>query len=73
MSLTLKEFLTDHTADRSRKRDWRRVSASDSDGNRRSNGDLDNAKVGAIRNYLRAVGGELSLDYVVGDQRMQVA
>lgn len=37
------------------------------------NGDLDNAKIGTIRNYLEAVGGELSLEYVMGDQRMQVA
>ncbi|NVM96837.1 helix-turn-helix domain-containing protein [Arthrobacter wenxiniae] len=36
-------------------------------------GDLDSAKVGTIRNYLEAVGGELSLEYVIGDQRMQVA
>ena len=36
-------------------------------------GDLDNAKIGTIRSYLEAVGGELSLEYVIGDQRMQVA
>lgn len=36
-------------------------------------GDLDSAKVGTIRSYLEAVGGELALDYVVGDQRIQVA
>lgn len=36
-------------------------------------GDLDSAKVGTIRSYLEAVGGELSLEYVMGDQRMQVA
>lgn len=36
-------------------------------------GDLDNAKVGTIRRYLKAVGGELSLEYVLGDQRVQVA
>lgn len=36
-------------------------------------GDLDSAKVGTIRNYLEAVGGELALEYVIGDQRVQVA
>src|SRR5699024_2862195 len=36
-------------------------------------GDLDSAKVGTIRNYLEAVGGELTLEYIIGDQRMQVA
>lgn len=36
-------------------------------------GDLENAKIGTIRSYLEAVGGELSLEYVMGDQRMQVA
>jgi predicted transcriptional regulator len=36
-------------------------------------GDLDNAKVGTIRGYLEAVGGELSLEYVTGDSRVQVA
>lgn len=36
-------------------------------------GDLDSVKVGTIRSYLEAVGGELALEYVMGDQRMQVA
>lgn len=36
-------------------------------------GDLDSAKVGTIRNYLEAVGGGLALEYVIGDQRVQVA
>lgn len=36
-------------------------------------GDLDSAKVGTIRSYVEAVGGELTLEYVMGDQRMQVA
>lgn len=36
-------------------------------------GDLDNAKVGTIRNYLEAVGGGLSIEYVLGDHRVQVA
>ncbi|WIY84178.1 helix-turn-helix transcriptional regulator [Propionimicrobium sp. PCR01-08-3] len=36
-------------------------------------GDLDNAKIGTIRRYLEAVGGELTVDYVFGDQRIQVA
>lgn len=36
-------------------------------------GELDSAKVGTIRNYLEAVGGELALEYVMGDQRIQVA
>ncbi|WP_245670187.1 hypothetical protein [Corynebacterium crudilactis] len=36
-------------------------------------GDLDSAKVGTIRNYLEAVGGELSLEYVIGDQSVQIA
>lgn len=36
-------------------------------------GDLDSAKVGTVRRYLDAVGGDLALEYVVGDQRVQVA
>lgn len=36
-------------------------------------GDLDSAKVGTIRNYLEAVGGGLALEYVIGDQRVQIA
>jgi len=32
-------------------------------------GDLDNAKVGTIRKYLEAVGGDLVVEYVSGDQR----
>ena len=36
-------------------------------------GDLDSAKIGTIRRYLEAVGGDLSIEYVVGDSRIQVA
>lgn len=36
-------------------------------------GDLDNAKVGTIRGYFEAVGGDLALEYVTGDARIQVA
>lgn len=36
-------------------------------------GDLDNAKIGTIRRYLEAVGGGLAIEYVLGDQRVQVA
>lgn len=36
-------------------------------------GDLDSAKVGIIRGYLEAVGGELALEFIVGDTRVQVA
>lgn len=36
-------------------------------------GDLDNAKIGTIRSYLEAVGGGLAIEYVLGDQRVQVA
>src|SRR5699024_3605561 len=36
-------------------------------------GDLDNAKIGTIRRYLEAVGGGLAVEYVMGDQRVQVA
>lgn len=36
-------------------------------------GDLDSTKIGTIRNYLEAVGGGLSIEYVLGDQRIQVA
>ncbi len=36
-------------------------------------GDLDNARIGTIRNYLEAVGGGLSIEYVIGDERVQVA
>ena len=37
------------------------------------NGDLDNAKISTIRSYLQAVGGEMSIEYVLGDERVQVA
>lgn len=37
------------------------------------NGDIENAKVGTIRRYLAAVGGEMTLEYVLGDHRVQVA
>lgn len=36
-------------------------------------GDLDSAKIGTIRSYLEAVGGGLAIEYVMGDQRIQVA
>ncbi len=36
-------------------------------------GDLENAKIGTIRSYLKAVGGGLSIEYVLGDQRIRVA
>lgn len=36
-------------------------------------GDLDNARVSTIRNYLEAVGGSLAIEYVTGDERVQVA
>lgn len=36
-------------------------------------GNLDSAKVGTIRKYLEAVGGDLALEFVAGDQRLQVA
>ena len=37
------------------------------------NGDLDSTKVGTIRSYLEAVGGNMAIEYVIGDQRVQVA
>ena len=37
------------------------------------NGDLDSAKIGTIRRYLQAVGGEMTIEYVHRDQRIQVA
>lgn len=36
-------------------------------------GDLDNTKISTIRGYLEAVGGELSIEFVAGDHRVQVA
>lgn len=36
-------------------------------------GDLDSAKIGTIRGYLEAVGGDLAIEYVTGDSRVQVA
>lgn len=36
-------------------------------------GDLDSTRVGTIRSYLEAVGGGLAIEYVLGDQRIQVA
>lgn len=37
------------------------------------NGDLASTKIGTIRNYLEAVGGEMAIEFVVGDHRVQVA
>lgn len=37
------------------------------------NGDIESAKISTIRSYLEAVGGGLALEYVVGDQRVQLA
>lgn len=36
-------------------------------------GDLDSAKIGTIRSYLEAVGGSMAIEYVIGDERVQVA
>lgn len=36
-------------------------------------GDIENAKISTIRHYLEAVGGNLAVEYVVGDERVQVA
>lgn len=35
-------------------------------------GDLDSARIGTIRRYLEAVGGGLAVEYVMGDERVQV-
>lgn len=37
------------------------------------NGDLETTKVGTIRKYLEAVGGAMTVDFVMGDQRIRVA
>jgi transcriptional regulator with XRE-family HTH domain len=36
-------------------------------------GDLNNSKIGTIRGYLAAVGGDLVIQYETGDSRVQVA
>lgn len=36
-------------------------------------GDLDNARVGTIRKYLAAVGGEMTIEYISGDHRTKIA
>lgn len=36
-------------------------------------GDIENTKVSTIRSYLEAIGGSLTLEYVSGDHRVQVA
>ena len=36
-------------------------------------GDLDNAKVSTIRGYLEAVGGEMAIEFILGDQRVQIS
>lgn len=35
-------------------------------------GDLDSAKIGTIRRYLDAVGGSLAVEYVMGDERVEI-
>ena len=37
------------------------------------NGDLDSARVATVRKYIEAVGGDLVIEYVAGDSRLQVA
>lgn len=36
-------------------------------------GDISNSKISTIRNYLEAVGGKLSLEFVLGDERIKLA
>lgn len=36
-------------------------------------GDLENTKIGTVRRYLEAVGGNLTLDFVYGETRIQIA
>ena len=36
-------------------------------------GDLNNSRIGTIRGYLAAVGGDLIIEYETGDARVQVA
>jgi DNA-binding XRE family transcriptional regulator len=36
-------------------------------------GDLDSARIGTVRRYFEAVGGDLAVEYVAGDERVQVA
>lgn len=36
-------------------------------------GDIENTKVGTIRRYVQAVGGDLTVEYLAGDDRIQVA
>lgn len=36
-------------------------------------GDLENTKIGTVQNSLEAVGGGLSIEFVAGDIRIQVA
>lgn len=36
-------------------------------------GDLESTRVGTIRSYLEAVGGDLSIEFVVGDLKVKVA
>lgn len=36
-------------------------------------GDLETARIGTIRRYVEAVGGELTVEFISGDDRMKVA
>lgn len=36
-------------------------------------GNLENSKLGTIRGYMEAVGGNLTIEYVNGDARVQIA
>ena len=36
-------------------------------------GDLDSVRVGTVRRYIEALGGDLTVEYVAGDQRLRVA
>lgn len=36
-------------------------------------GEIETTKLGTIRNYLSAIGGSLSLEFIQGDIRVQVA
>jgi len=35
-------------------------------------GDLETTKIGTIRGYLESIGGALSVEYIVGNDRIQV-
>ena len=50
-----------------------RIGVSQRQVSKLEHGDVSNSKISTVRRYLEAVGGNLSVEFVAGDQRFQIA